>query len=301
LPVSTSPPRRWEVRKYRPFLSFETRRGPITDVPRKVRSQSPDDGNLPPPSASHRIPSLPGFGFSSKPVTPIGARTTARLFDNLMREGFGYPRFLAQGGDWGAGIVAWLGLEHAGSLRAIHLNHILVQPGAEPQTDQEKRWKTDYADKEQALGAYSHLQTTKPQSLAYALQNNRMAQAAWVVERFHDWSDLRERPFDEVFSKDQLLAAVMVHVMNDSLATSTWFYAAAVVEGARRMGAWKLLPAFAAFPEPRDPIPPRSWVERGYNLTRWTDLPRGGHFAAMQEPDLFVEDLRAWGREIPDS
>jgi pimeloyl-ACP methyl ester carboxylesterase len=190
------------------------------------------------------------------------------------------------------------------ALRAIHLNHMLVQPDAEPQTDQEKRRKADYADKEQTLGAYSHLQTTKPQSLAYALPNNPVAQAACIVERFHDWSDLRERKFEEVFSKDQLLAAVMLHVMDDSLAASTWFYAAAVIEGARRMPAGQRVEiptAFAAFPEPRVPIPPRSWVERGYNLTRWTDLPRGGHFAAMQEPDLLVEDLRAWGREIPDS
>ena len=247
------------------------------------------------------IPSLPGYGFSGKPAAPVGARTTARLFDTLMRDGFGYARYCAQGGDWGAAVTAWLALDHAASLRAIHLNYLLVQPSAEPQTEAELAWQQAHAAAQQALGAYAQLQGTKPQSLAYAMTDNPVAQLAWLVERFHDWADLRARPFDQVFSRDQLLTNAMIYVMNDAFVPATWFYAAAALEGVRRMpeGMRVAVPtAFAAYPDPRSPPPPRSWVERGYAVSRWTGQPRGGHFAALEVPDLFVADLRAWGRGI---
>ena len=248
------------------------------------------------------IPSLPGFGFSGKPSAPIGARSTARLFDRLMREGFGYNRYLAQGGDWGAGVSAWLALEHAASIRAIHLNYLLVQPDAEPETSEEKRWKQAFNEAQQRLGAYSQLQRSRPSSLNYAVAGNPAAQAAWIVERFHDWADLREKPFDAVFSRDQLLTNLMIYVASDAFPFSTWHYAAAEAEGVRRMppGRRVTVPtAFAAYPDPRSPTPPRSWVERGYAVTRWTEQPRGGHFAAMEAPDLFVQDLRAWAGALP--
>ncbi len=248
------------------------------------------------------IPSLPGFGCSAKPAAPIGARSTARLFDRLMRDGFGYDRYLAQGGDWGAGVSAWLALEHAASIRAIHLNYLLVQPDAEPETVEEKQWKQAFTEAEQSLGAYAQLQRSRPSSLNYAMADNPAAQAAWIVERFHDWADLRERPFDAVFSRDRLLTNLMVYVANDAFPFAAWYYAAAEAEGVRRMppGRRVTVPtAFAAYPDPRSPTPPRSWVERGYNLTRWTEQPRGGHFAAMEAPDLFVQDLRAWAGGLP--
>ena len=244
------------------------------------------------------IPSLPGFGFSSKPATPIGPRTTAGLFDRLMKA-FGYARYFAQGGDWGAGVTAWLALAHPDSVRAIHLNYLLVQPDASPETPEEVAWKAAFDARQQALGSYATLQGTKPQSLAYAMANNPVAQAAWLVERFHDWADLRDRPFEQVFSRDDLLTDVMIYLMNDAFITSTWYYAGAAAEGVRRMppGFRVTVPtAFAAYPDPRSPSPPRSWVERGYAVDRWLDQPRGGHFAAMEVPDLFVDDLRAWAR-----
>lgn len=247
------------------------------------------------------VPSLPGFGFSGKPAYPIGARTTARLFDTLMREAFGYPRYLAQGGDWGSAVSAWLALEHAASVRAIHLNYLLVQPDAEPAGQEELAWKAAFDDTQQRLGGYSHLQMTKPQSLAYAMADNPVAQAAWIVERFHDWADLRARRFEDVFTMDQLLTCVMIYVMNDAFTTAAWYYNGATEEGVRRMpaGTRVTVPtAFAAYTDPRSPTPPRGWVERGYALTRWTDQPRGGHFAAMEEPGLFVDDLRAWARAL---
>jgi pimeloyl-ACP methyl ester carboxylesterase len=245
------------------------------------------------------IPALPGFGFSGKPPAPIGARTTARLFDRLMREALGYPRYRAQGGDWGAGVTAWLALDHPEALEAIHLNYLLVQPDAEPETEEERAWRAAFDETQRRLGAYAQLQGTKPLSLAYAMNDNPVAQAAWLVERFHDWADLRERPFEEAFTKDQLLTDAMLYVMTDAFGTGAWYYAGAAEEGVRRMPRGRRVEtptAFAAYPDPRAPNPPRAWVERGYALTRWREMPRGGHFAAMEVPDLFVDDLRAWGR-----
>jgi pimeloyl-ACP methyl ester carboxylesterase len=244
------------------------------------------------------IPALPGFGFSGKPEGPIGARTTARLFDRLMRD-LGYPRYRAQGGDWGAGVAAWLGLDHAASLEGIHLNYLLVQPDAEPGTDEERTWRAAFQDAQARLGAYAQLQGAKPLSLAYAMADAPLAQAAWIVERFHDWADLRETSFEAVFPMDRLLTDVMLYVMTGAFDTGAWYYAGAAAENVRRMPAGRRVEvptAFAAYPDPRAPAPPRAWVERGYALTRWREMPRGGHFAAMEVPDLFVEDLRAWGR-----
>ncbi|MBB5163216.1 epoxide hydrolase family protein [Mycobacterium sp. AZCC_0083] len=248
------------------------------------------------------IPSLPGFGVSGKPRSPVGARTAARLFDALMRDGFGYWSYLAQGGDWGAAGTAWLALEHAGSVRAIHLNSVLVQPDAEPDTDEEKSWRTSRTEAENQFGGYEMLQRTRPHSLSYAMQDNPVAQAAWIVERLHDWADLRERPFGAVFTMDQLLTEVMIYVTNDAFATAAWFYAGAQAEHANVMpkGLRVEVPtAIAAHPDPRAPFPPRSWLERGYDVVRWTELPRGGHFVAMEVPELFVADVRAWARDHP--
>lgn len=244
------------------------------------------------------IPSLPGFGFSGKPTTPIGPRTTAGLFARLMME-LGYPRFLAQGGDWGAGVSAWLALDHADRIGSIHLNYLLVQPDATPETADEIAWKAAFDSRQQALGAYAMLQGTRPQSLAYAMTENPVAQAAWILERFHDWADLSHRPFDQVFSREDLVTNLMIYILNDAFVSATWYYAGAAAEGVRRMPPGRRIEvptAFAAYPDRRAPAPPRSWVERGYAVSRWIDQPRGGHFAALEVPDLFVSDLRHWAR-----
>ena len=243
------------------------------------------------------IPSLPGFGASGQPPGLVGARSTAALFDTLMRDRLGYARYLAQGGDWGAAVCAWLGLEHADSVRGIHLNYLLVQPAAQPETAEEKEWWSAREAAQQALGAYAALQGTRPLSLAYAMANNPVAQAAWIVERFHDWSDQRERRFEDIFTDDQLLTNVMVYVMSDAFSASVFYYAAAAAEGVRKMapGQRVTVPtAMTTYPDPRSPPPPRSWVERGYNLTRWRQAGSGGHFAAMEVPAFFAADVREW-------
>jgi microsomal epoxide hydrolase len=248
------------------------------------------------------IPSLPGFGFSSKPARPFGQRATAGLFNTLMTKALGYERYLAQGGDWGAFVTSCLGLDHARHVKAIHLNMIGFRAPGGPQGPEETAWITRQNAMMDMLGAYFRLQASKPQSLAWLGAGNPVGQAAWIIERFHDWCDLRETPFEAVFTADQLITNVMIYVMTGSFTTGAWYYRALIEEGGVALtdGERCEVPtAFANFPgEALYAAPPKSWAERAYNITRWTDMPRGGHFAAMEQPDLFVDDVRAWARDI---
>ena len=248
------------------------------------------------------IPSLPGFGFSSKPKRPIGQRTTARLFNTLMTEVLGYQTYLAQGGDWGAVVTSWLGRDHGANARAIHLNMLGFRPHGGVTTPDEIAWATKQATAADAMGAYLRLQMSKPQSIAWMAAGNPVGQAAWIAERFHDWSDLSQKTMDEAFPKDRLLTNIMIYVMTGSFTTGAWYYRGLPEEGGLAFAPGERVEtptAFANFPgEPLYSAPPRSFAERAYNVVRWTDMARGGHFAAMEEPDLFVEDVRAWAREI---
>ncbi|ATQ41631.1 epoxide hydrolase family protein [Caulobacter mirabilis] len=247
------------------------------------------------------IPSLPGFGFSSKPTRPIGQRTTARLWNALMTQVLGYETYLAQGGDWGALVTSWLGFDHGAHAKAIHLNMIGLRPAGPPRSQAEIDWIARTGAMMQMLGAYFGLQASKPQSLAWLGAGNPVGQAAWILERFHDWSDLREKPVVGVYTRDQLLTNVMIYVMTGSFTTGAWYYRGLIEEGGVVLPEGQRCEtptAFANFPgEALYSAPPRSWADRAYNITRWTEMPRGGHFAAMEEPDLFVEDVRAWARE----
>ncbi len=249
------------------------------------------------------IPSLPGYGFSGKPARPMGQRATARLFAKLMGDVLGYPQYLAQGGDWGSLVTSWLGVDDAPRCRAIHLNMVPLRPSPPvPQDDAEAAWLAHMQGAMQAEGAYFMEQSTKPQTLAHALMDSPVGTCAWIVEKFHGWSDLGAHgDLEQVYSKDQLLTNVMIYLVTDSIATSVWYYRALLEESAfLGAGARCETPtAVANFPGERIfTAPPRSWVGRAYNLTRWTDMPDGGHFAAMEKPDAFVADVRAWAREL---
>jgi len=255
------------------------------------------------------IPSLPGYGFSGKPAAPLGQRATAALWDKLMRDVIGAETYIAQGGDWGALVTSWLGVNHGahdgqGGCRAIHLNMIGLRPTpATPQSDEEVAWLAGAQARMAAEGSYFQQQATKPQTLALALMDSPMGQAAWILEKFHGWSDLGpEGDLLGVYTPDQLLTNLMIYLVNDAFATSVWYYNALFREGgnALREGQRCETPTgFANFPHEAlyDP-PPRSWCERAYNLVHWSDMPRGGHFAAMEVPGLFVEDLRAFARNL---
>jgi len=246
------------------------------------------------------VPSLPGFGYSSKPKRPIGQRATANLFNALMTKTLGYDAYLAQGGDWGGLVTSWLGHDHGAHAKAIHLNMIGFRPHGGPQNEAETAWVQRQQGMMELMGAYFRLQASKPQSIAWMAAGNPVGQAAWIAERFHDWSDLSQKSLDEAHPKDRLLTNVMLYVMTGSFTTGAWYYRGLIEEGlmALKEGERCETPAaFANFPgEPLYSAPPRSWAERAYNVSRWSDMPRGGHFAAMEEPDLFVADVRAWGQ-----
>ena len=246
------------------------------------------------------IPSLPGFGFSSKPSRPMGQRATARLFNQLMVQVLGYETYLAQGGDWGSMVTSWMGHDHGAHARAIHLNMMAFRPAGGPKTEAEGAWAARQGAMMDLMGAYFRLQASKPQSLAWLGASNPVGQAAWIAERFHDWSDLSQRPFETVHPHDRLITNIMLYVMTGSFATGAWYYRGLLEEGGVALKAGERCEtptAFANFPgEALYAAPPRSWADRAYNIVRWTDMPRGGHFAAMEEPDLFVDDVRAWAR-----
>ena len=252
---------------------------------------------------THRVyaPDLPGFGFSSKPTRPIGQRATARMFNTLMTQVLGYDSYLAQGGDRCGLVTSWIGFDHGAHAKAIHLNMIGFRPKGGPQSPEEIAWLQHSQMMMQMLGAYFSLQASRPQSLAWLGAGNPVGQAAWILERFHDWSDLRTKPLIGAYTRDQLLTNIMIYVMTGSFTTGAWYYRGLMEEGgiAAMEGQRCETPtAFANFPgEALYKAPPRSWADRAYNITRWTDMQTGGHFAAMEEPDLFVADVRDWARE----
>ncbi len=252
------------------------------------------------------IPSLPGYGFSGKPKSPLGQRSTARLWNTLMQDVLGYDTYLAQGGDWGGMVTSWLGFDHghhnrAGGCKAIHLNMIGLRPTpATPQSEDEIAWLKHSQAAMQIGGSYFMQQATKPQTLAVSLMDSPMGTAAWILEKFHAWSDLKNGDLYSVYTRDQLLTNIMIYLVNDAIATSVWYYAAFFGEGGASLPEGKHCETptgFANFPgEPLYRPPPRSWCERAYNITYWSDMPHGGHFAAMEAPDLFAADVRQWAR-----
>jgi pimeloyl-ACP methyl ester carboxylesterase len=253
------------------------------------------------------IPSLPGYGFSGKPAAPTGQQATAKMWDTLMRERLGYDTYLAQGGDWGGLVTSLLGLNHGvdsgGGCRAIHLNMIGHQPADRtPRTDEETKWIAASQAAMQAEGAYLMEQATKPQTLAMALMDSPMGTAAWILEKFHGWSDRSRGSLTDIYSRDQLLTNVMIYLVNDAIATSVWYYAALFLEGGAQLkpGQKVNVPTgIADYPgETIYRTPPRSWCERIYNVAYWSDMKEGGHFAAMEVPDLYVEDVGAWARAV---
>jgi pimeloyl-ACP methyl ester carboxylesterase len=253
------------------------------------------------------IPSLPGYGFSGRPSQPIGPRGTARHFNALMTEVLGYDRYIAQGGDWGSTVSAWLGYEHSTACRAVHLNMIgLRNPDMVPVTEAEKAWETARQRRFRPEGAYLQLQATKPQSLGFAMMDSPVGIAAWILEKFAAWSDVPRATdgtpdLDARFTKDRLLTNIMLYLVTKSFATSTWMYRGFFAEQPNHLAAGTRVEVPVGLAVFRDPVyspPPRSMVEKAYNITHWTDMPRGGHFAAMEEPDLFVQDIRAFARTL---
>lgn len=247
-------------------------------------------------------PSLPGFGFSGRPPRPIGPRKMAGLFDTLMTDVLGYDSYLAQGGDWGGAISSWLGYDHAPTCRAIHINIMTMRHPDGPQGPEEEAWAVEFEREQMMEDGYRTQQATKPQTLSYAMMDSPVGVAAWLIEKFNSWSDTDGDDIESVHSKDSLLTNIMVYLVTGSFNSASWIYYGRREEGGRLLspeGKRVEVPtAVALFPAELLSWPPRSYVERVYNISRWTEMPRGGHFAALEQPDLLVEDIRAFARTL---
>ena len=248
------------------------------------------------------IPSLPGYGYSSRPgeegMDPVRVAT---LWLELMSR-LGYERFGAQGGDWGATIATRLALAAPERVVGIHLNYIPgsyspdLGPGSRPLSPAEKSFVADRDRWLEEEGAYGHLQRTRPRTPAYALNDSPVGLLAWIVEKLRSWSDCGG-DVESRFSKDEILAHVTLYWLTQTIGSSMRLY-----RGGRAVplqfgpGQRVLVPCgVARFPK-EEPMPPRDWVERVYDVARWTEMPRGGHFAAMEEPALLAGDVRDFFR-----
>ncbi|MCB2051132.1 MAG: epoxide hydrolase [Novosphingobium sp.] len=244
------------------------------------------------------IPSLPGFGFSGKPTTTgWGVPKIAQAWDILMKR-LGYARYVAQGGDWGAAVTMQMGHRAPKGLAAVHTNLPLVMP-EDP--------GTDLSEQELAMvqaleyyarwdGGYSDQQASRPQTLGYALADSPVGQAMWIYEKFWSWTDSDGDP-ENVLTKDEMLDTIMLYWLTNSGASSAQIYwesyhGSFVATDIDIPSAASIFPGdiYAA---------PRSWAEKCmHNLIYWNELDKGGHFAAFEQPDLFVAELRNGFRSV---
>ena len=244
------------------------------------------------------IPSVIGFGFSGKTTQQgCSSAVVAELWHQLMT-GLGYDRYGAQGGDVGAGVSSWLTMRHPEHVAGLHLNFIpgSYKPYPEqgevlaPTVIEYQQMVNNWAVKE---GAYSHLHSTKPQTLAYGLNDSPVGLCAWILEKFYSWSD------GNVISKDELLGNITLYWLTETLPSSIRIYEenskTPLVFG--KNDYIRTPVAFARFPKEL-PTPPRSYIEKGYNIQQWTEMPAGGHFAALEQPELLSADIRKFFYKI---
>ena len=268
--------------------------GPLTDPARY--------GGDPADAFTVVAPSSPGYGFSHVPQQRrLNIEDIASLFARLMTEVLEYPRFAAQGGDWGAFITARLGFAYPQEVVGIHLNMVPVAPHPSERADLSAA-EVAFLSEAEAFRTeetgYQWIQGTKPQTLAYGLHDSPMGLAAWITEKFYTWTDCQGNLESRV-SKDDLLTNIMLYWVTRTINSSFWLYYQ------MRHHPWRLgrgeriaVPtAVAAFP--REILrPPREWAARVCNLQRWTAMPAGGHFAALEEPQALVEEIRAFYRDL---
>jgi pimeloyl-ACP methyl ester carboxylesterase len=242
------------------------------------------------------IPSILGFGFSEKVDHPgCNSVLIADLWHKLMT-GLGYDRYGAQGGDVGSSISSWLTMRNPDHVIGLHLNCIsgsykpYLKPG-EALSPEVIEYQLKLADWFSREGAYISIQSSKPQTVSYGMNDSPAGLCSWLVEKFHSWSD-NNGNLQSVISKEELLGNISLYWLTQTLPSSIRLYQ----ENSKAPLAFnqedfiKTPVAFAHFPKEL-PTPPRSYIEKGYNIQRWTEMPRGGHFAAMEQPGLLSADL----------
>jgi pimeloyl-ACP methyl ester carboxylesterase len=248
-------------------------------------------------------PSLPGYGLSFAPGQKrFAIEDIAACFDRLMTSVLGYRRYAAQGGDFGAFTASRLGYAHAENLIGIHLNFLAIprdRPPPPKQTEEERNYFHDLGLWLKEETGYQAIQGTKPQTLAYGLTDSPAGLAAWITEKFRTWTDCAG-DLESVVSRDHLLANISLYWFTAAIGSSFWPYYARIHSG------WPIPPGgsidvptgYAAFPK-EIVRPPRSIAETMYtNIQRWTQMPRGGHFAAMEQPAALAAEIRAFFRAL---
>lgn len=252
-----------------------------------------------PADAFHVVaPSLPGYGFSG-PTRERGydAERIASTFDDLM-DRLGYDRYVAQGGDWGALITALLGANHPDRVEAIHTNMLFVSPARleDPMELLDERGMADYRETKAFLDegtGYLEVQSTRPQTLAYGLTDSPVGLAGWILDLFRAGSD-PEAGLEARFDRDRLLDNLGVYWLTGTINASMRLYYETDLPGAIPESV-DVPTGHARYPDELSKTP-RAWAEEFYDLVSWTEMPEGGHFAAMEVPELFVEDVRSFFR-----
>lgn len=269
------------------FLEFMKVIGPLTD-PVAHGGKAED--------AFHVVlPSIPGFGFSDKPrERGYGPAKMGDIFSKLMQR-LGYERYGLQGGDWGSVITRWMAAEHPDRVMGLHLNLVLAGPpvGADDPEAGVPSAELQRMRERQAFWApergYYEIQSTKPQSIGYALNDSPAGMAAWFINTIHVLCDCPGGPEDS-FTKEELLANFTLYWVTETPTSAARIY----YERQRdpEEADYVSVPTGAALFPKELALPPRKWAEARYNIVHWTDMPKGGHFAALEEPELYVEDVR---------
>lgn len=246
------------------------------------------------------VPSLPGFGFSSNPkYSGVNNYRISEIWAKLMTEKLGYNKFAAAGGDVGSGVTRYLALKHPELLIGIHLTDIGIIRELMTSQDNTKLSENELQYKKSAIewvaneGGYMSIQSSKPQTLAYGLSDSPVGLAAWIIEKFYAWSDCNGE-LQQKFSKDELLTNIMIYWVTNTIGSSARIYYENM-HSLPPMGHIEVPTGMALFPADIL-LPPKEWAERNLNIKRFTTMPRGGHFTAMEEPELLAEEIRTFFR-----
>ncbi len=236
-------------------------------------------------------PSLPGYGFSARPETGWPIQRIAKAWITLMQR-LGYHRFVAQGGDWGSAVTTAIGASGDPTVAGIHLNMVVARPSPEDLAQATEAEKEALASLQRYMkhgNGYSQQQASRPQTLGYGLVDSPVGQAMWIYEKFREWTDCDGMP-ENALTRDEMLDDIMLYWLTGTGASSARLY-------------WE---SFGSFAPEKVHVPTgcsifpheifrasRRWAEKQYtNITYWNELPKGGHFAAFEQPDLFVEEVR---------
>lgn len=246
------------------------------------------------------VPSLPGFGFSRCPEhSGLNNFHVSELWAKLMKDELGYGRFAAAGGDIGSGVTRYLAYNHPELLVGIHLTDIgiikslMASNNQIKLSEEEQQYKKLAQEWISSEGAYMSIQSTKPQTLAYGLSDSPVGLAGWIVEKFRGWSDCNG-DLGERFSMDELLTNIMIYWVTNTIGSSARMYYENT-HSLPSLGHITVPTGVALFPADIL-LPPKEWAARNLNITRWTLMPRGGHFTAMEEPELLADEIRAFFR-----